>query len=509
MASLLSRTLSGLWLALCLLWSSTPAYAAPPFGANQCPAERFGSDLGCTANDVSITGMQVVGGSASCTGGSSITVDLDVTVNFATPDRWDVGIFLSNDGKDPGKLIANGGAASCTVSVLPNTAPFLNLDPGPDSKGVTDTCGDGNSTIGGGSGSGVLRVSGVTVPCQSRLASGKLYIPFVVSWDNQKTPAGGTCTSNLDPVPNTKSKCNAPLIDQASVAVVVLPSITKSNVVTRITPGDTTTYTITVSNTTGVALDTASANAVVFKDPAVANLVVSGVTCAAAGGATCPTAGALTVAAMQGAGVTIPSMPSGSTVVFTVTAQLTGNPTGTLVNTATVTSNGQTNSASDSDAIVYPNLTTQKTITTVSDPVNGTANPKNIPGAEVLYSIKVSNTGPGTVNTDVLAITDAVPAHLEFYAGDIGLVGSGPIRFTDGSPTSNLTYSFTSLSSAVDGVAFSSDGGVTFGYTPVPGGTGYDPAVTHIRLFPKGKMAAWSGSGNYPSFTFDFKARIK
>ena len=45
---------------------------------------------------------------------------------------------------------------------------------------------------------------------------------------------------------------------------------------------------------------------------------------------------------MQGAGITIPSMNNGSVVTFTVTAQLNGNPTGTLTNTATVTSNGQT-----------------------------------------------------------------------------------------------------------------------------------------------------------------------
>lgn len=499
MASPFSRTLSGLGLASCLLSFSAPAY---PYGANQCAAERFGGNLGCTAQDVSITGMQVVGGPASCTGGASIVVDLDVTVNFASPNRWDIGIFLSQDGQDPSMTIANGGSSSCKVSVLPLMAPFLNLD--------NDGCGDGNGSINGGTSAGVLRITGVTVPCQSRLSSGKLYIPFVVTWDNQASPSGQTCSSNLDPVPNTKSKCNAPTVDQQSVAVVVLPNITKSDLVTNITPGDSTSYTITVTNTTGILLDTASGNAAVFKDPAVANLAVSSVSCAASGGATCPTAPSLSVFNMQAAsGVTIPSMPSGSSVVFTVNAQLTGNPTGTLVNTATVTANGQTNSATDSDTIVYPNLTTQKTITTVSDPVNGTVSPKNIPGAEVLYSINVSNTGAGTVNTDVLTITDAVPANLVFYAGDIGTTGSGPIRFTDGSLTSNLTYSFTSLSSATDGVAFSKDGGATYTYTPVPDGNGYDSSVTHIRVYPKGKMAAWSGSGAYPSFTIDFKARIK
>ena len=89
-------------------------------------------------------------------------------------------------------------------------------------------------------------------------------------------------------------------------------------------------------------------NNAVFTDPVVANLNVSNVTCVAAGGAVCP---AVTVAAMQGAGSTIPFMPIGGSVTFTITANVTGNPTGMLTNTATVTLSGQTNSASDTDAI--------------------------------------------------------------------------------------------------------------------------------------------------------------
>jgi len=105
-----------------------------------------------------------------------------------------------------------------------------------------------------------------------------------------------------------------------------------------------TSFTYTVVLTAGAKLGGA-----VFTDPAVANLNVSSVTCAAAGGATCP--GSVTVAAMQGAGITIPAMPIGGSVTFTITATVTGNPTGTLTNTASVTLSGQTNSASDTDAI--------------------------------------------------------------------------------------------------------------------------------------------------------------
>jgi len=500
-----TRIFLALWLALL-----APALAHA-FGAAECAASRFGADLGCTANDVSITGITVVGGTTSCTGGQTITLDLDASVQFASPNRWDIGIFISNDGKSPQLLPVNGGAASCTVSILPTpsilaSSPFLDLDPGPHS-GTADTCGDGNGSIRGGAGNGVLRMTGVQLPCQALASSGKLYIPFVVSWDNQSSPSGGTCTSINDPVPNTKSKCNAPTVAQGSVEVIVLPAITKTDGIASITPGDSTSYTITISNATGITLSTANANAAVFKDPAVSNLNVGSVTCVASGGATCPSVGtALTVANMQGAsGVTIPEMPNNSSVVFTVNAQLTGNPVGTLTNVATVSSNGQTNSASDTDAIVYPALMNTKTVSVQSDPVNGTTNPKNIPGAEVLYTITISNTGQGTVNTDVMTLSDAISPNLEVYVG----AASGPVTFTDGTVSSSLMYTFTSLSSATDDITFSNDGGISFSYTPVPDAAGYDAAVTNIRVTPKGKMAAWSGSGPYPSFSLGLKARIK
>lgn len=128
------------------------------------------------------------------------------------------------------------------------------------------------------------------------------------------------------------------VFDLSSVSVLLL---TKTNNSTFI-PGVPFTYTVAL--TAGAVINNA-----VFTDPVVANLNVSNVTCAAAGGAVCPFS--VTVAGMQGAGLTIPFMPVGGSVTFTITANVTGNPTGTLANTASVTLSGQTNSASDTDAI--------------------------------------------------------------------------------------------------------------------------------------------------------------
>lgn len=316
--------------------------AAWAFPVNQCASDRSGSDMGCTANDVSISSISAAAGSPpSCIGGQPLTLDLDVTINAANARRYDIGVFLSNDGKSTRLMSANGGASTCSVSMIPQTPlPFANLD--------SDVCGDID-----GPGQGIFRMSGVTVLCSAAgSTSGNLTIPFMVTWSAN---TGGVCSSNADPIATAQSKCNAPTVYQ-TVAVVVTPSITVTDGITTIKPGpgpgNTTTYTVVITNNAGITFSTANGNAAVFKDPAVANLTVTGVTCVASGGASCP--GSVTVAGMQGAGLTIPTLPNGGSVTFSINASVNnGVPVGTLItNTASVTVNGQSNSASDTNTVV-------------------------------------------------------------------------------------------------------------------------------------------------------------
>jgi uncharacterized repeat protein (TIGR01451 family) len=504
------RLLAGLPLAALAAYALAQSLATS-YPLDMCPGDRAVSDLGCTAKDVQITSISISPGSpapATCEGGSTLTLDLDVTVQFGASLRYDVGIFLSQDGALPQnrstRTFASGtGSASCKVSTLP-VGPFVNLDSGPFTIGgqsVTDTCGDGSkATIGGGTGAATFTITGVTVKCQALNSGGALNIPFVVTWDHQASPTGAVCTGAQHPTAGTGSKCNAPDGTQGDVAVVTVPRITKTNGITSISPSDTTTYTVTITNSTGIVLTNP-----VFKDPAVANLAVSAVSCAAQGGASCPASS--TVAGMQGAGLTIPTMPLGSSVVFTIDALLTGNPTGTLTNSASVTTNGVTNTATDSDTIVYPSLVNTKSVTVLSDPVNGSTNPKSIPGAEALYTITVANTGQGRVDVNTVAIADAVPANTSLFVGNLGGLPAGPMTFAESG--SNLTFTYASLGSTLDDLEFSSNGGATWTYVPVPDASGYDAAVTNVRLRPKGRMAGWSGAGAYPSFTVTFKVKLK
>jgi uncharacterized repeat protein (TIGR01451 family) len=468
----------------------TPA-AAQVFPLDQCAAGRFGADLNCTANDVGISKIAAASGSVpSCVGGQQVTLDLDVTVTTGGPARWDVGIFISKDGKDPQYLTGGGGASSCNVGILPFAPnPFRNLD--------GDGCGDIQSPPG----EGTTRMSSVELLCKAFSGTaGKLGVSFVVSWDNQASPSGGTCTSAANPVPNTKSKCNSPAAP-LPVDVIVLPAISKSDGRSSITPGAPTTYAVTITNTTGVPLSNA-----VFSDPPVTNLNVSSVTCTAAGGATCPIG--FTVAQMQGAGITIPPMPVNSSVTFNVSATVSGAAAGSISNTALVTVQGQSNSATDTNMIVLPSLTHVKISTLVSDPFNGTINPKHIPGAVVDYTLLIANTGPGTVDADGVAVVDPIPGNTKLFLGDLGGVGTGPVAFTNGSPSSGLTWTFTSLASPADDLEFSNNGGSTWTHTPAADVSGYDTSgTTHIRMRPKGTMAGNTGDGN-PSFQLRFRVRI-
>lgn len=155
-------------------------------------------------------------------------------------------------------------------------------------------------------------------------------------------------------------------------------------------------------------------------------------------------------------------------------------------------------------SLVYkPPLTITKTHAVVSDPTNLTTNPKLIPGAISQYVINVANPATYTVTSNSVRIVDATPVNTDLVVTDIGAVGSGPASFTQGAPSSTLTYSYTSLGSTTDNIDFSNNGGSTWTYTPVANANGVDTAVTHVRVRPQGTMAASS------SFSIRLRYRVR
>lgn len=141
-------------------------------------------------------------------------------------------------------------------------------------------------------------------------------------------------------------------------------------------------------------------------------------------------------------------------------------------------------------------LVIEKTSTVISDPRNGTVNPKLIPGAIVEYAITVRNVGNQAVDSSSIVILDVMPAQMAFATGT-------PVTFTNGTPTSGLnTFNAGTM------VRYSSAPGGTTGFTYTPTGA-FDPNVRGIRIAPTGTMAAATSGTSQPSFTIRFRAQVQ
>lgn len=214
---------------------------------------------------------------------------------------------------------------------------------------------------------------------------------------------------------------------------------------------------------------------------------------------------------------TLSPLNNGGVAILSITLDVDPGTAGnTITNTATITNSNRidpdpgNDSSSVNLTVVEPVLTVIKSAITVSDPVNGTTNPYNIPGATVLYSVQSTNTGLGSPDNNSVFVLDPIPANTELLVNDLGAAGSGPVLLIDGTApvNSGLSYSFTSLGSSTDDIEFSNDNAGSWSYTPVPDADGYDANVTNIRVNPKGVMRASNGT-DHPTFTLRFQVRVQ
>ncbi len=210
------------------------------------------------------------------------------------------------------------------------------------------------------------------------------------------------------------------------------------------------------------------------------------------------------------------SLPAGASASLVLQALVDAGTGGsTISNTASVEFLSQVdpNAANDSATVEIvpvgsPNITVVKGLTTLEDPVNGTTDPKAIPGATIRYLIVTTNTGSGQADTDSVFVTDPVPANMALRVIDYDGTTPGPVQFADGATSSGLSYRFVALDDPDDDIAFSDDGGATFDYEPAANADGVDPAVTTIRINPKGDLAGSTGAGD-PSMQISFKAVVQ
>lgn len=172
----------------------------------------------------------------------------------------------------------------------------------------------------------------------------------VVEWSNLSVPAGGNLVLQVvvrvvDPLPfetthivnlahetgSTPPDCDVVPVPAACVVTPSLPSprlqVSKTVATPTTIAGATVTYTITVTNVGAIA-----ATNVGISDPLPAGIDSFAWMCVASGGAACPNA--------QGSGAineTVPTLPIGGRLVYTVTALLSGTASGELLNVVAVT----------------------------------------------------------------------------------------------------------------------------------------------------------------------------
>lgn len=201
-------------------------------------------------------------------------------------------------------IAGTGGPATVTTSGAGTTATGVaTLNPG--AVGAAYTFSEA-----GAAGANLANYT-TTYNCTNTLAGGQ-------------TPSGTTTTFNLTAVAGDDLTCTFANTRRALANL----GLTKTNTpgvngevdqaADTVTSGATTTYTIVVGN----AGPDAVSNAVVI-DPAPTNLNCPTATCTATGGATCPAqTGVALVAALQGAGATIPTLPVSGTVTIALTCSV-------------------------------------------------------------------------------------------------------------------------------------------------------------------------------------------
>jgi uncharacterized repeat protein (TIGR01451 family) len=198
----------------------------------ESPADRFGGKLNCTANDVSLGNINVVG-TTQCVFGQPVTLSLTGDLSVTANNRYDVGIYFAQDGKDLQKQSTAGGAASASVVTLTGAVPpFIgNQD--------ADACFDSNSGLTNG-----ITLPVITLDCLPNPTTGKLDLVSLVSWSQQ---SNNNCGGPQDVVVgenNASSKCTN---STTATGVTVVGQINNTKVIVG---GVATSFDFTAANTT-------------------------------------------------------------------------------------------------------------------------------------------------------------------------------------------------------------------------------------------------------------------
>jgi uncharacterized repeat protein (TIGR01451 family) len=466
--------------------------------ASSCP--QTGGHPGATAPNGSARLVMGGGGGAGTNNNSTGS-----PAGFASSGAAGGGIVILRAGEisGSGTISANGASANSTVgndgtggggaggtvlvTVLRASGGGSLAVQAEGGNGGSNTGGGAPHGPGGGGGGGYVASNG-TVPLSASVWGGSAGSTASGGF------AGGINYGALSGSSGTTATIAASAVVGVSAGCECTPTVTKSFGTSPVSPGSPSVMTVAVTNNNPDLALTAMS----FTDT-----YPSGLVNAASPSPTrsCTTATLAAAANGTSFAVSAATVPAASTCTYTVTTTVTsqGDKVNTIAAGALTGSYGTVAVASLDPASatiqVSAPLKIAKSSVAYRDPLNDVTNPKLIPGGYLRYTVTVENPGGAAVTSGSIVITDPTPGNLSLYVADLPGT-TGPILFGAGS--SGATYTFSGLASATDDLEFSNDGGSTWSYVPTPNIAGADPAVTHVRIRPKGTMAAGS------SFTLNF-----
>jgi uncharacterized repeat protein (TIGR01451 family) len=364
----------------------------------------------------SISGTVVA--SATGTISNTATISLPGSVTDPTPGNNSATDVTTVTPQTDLRITKTDGAASA-VPGQSTTYTVVVTNVGPStvtSASVTDVLPTGATSMNwtcAGAGGGTCALSGsgsiddsVNLPVGAS-ATYSVSVPIAASATGSLTNAAAV-TAPLG-VTDTNSSNNS-ATDTDTLTPLADLTVTKTDGVASVVPGQSTTYTITVANS-----GPSNAPVTVVTDAQPVGATFASWSCAPSAGASCTTASG------SGSINTTVGLPVGTTATFTVVTAIGPATTGTLANTATAApAVGITdpvagdNSATDSDTLT-PSADLAVSKTNVVSSV--------VPGTPVSYTIVASNTGPSAVTSATVA--DALPASLAAATWTCTTAGGG------------------------------------------------------------------------------------
>ena len=260
--------------------------------------------------------------------------------------------------------------------------------------GVTASCG---SATGGAVCPGSVTVAGNTVSGTiATMPPNSSVVVTINGTTSSSVNASIANTATVSPPSGTTDPTPGNNTSTATTTIQPIVNITKTVDATTVIPGGTVHYTITVTNTGPVA-----ANNTLVTDPLPNGITAQTWTCIGMAGAVCPTA-----AGSGAISQTVTALPSGGSIVYTVTATVSTTPPANINNTATATPQNGACSPADTPA---PCSATASLPPVPQIGVSKTANTTTVtPGGTITYTVVVSNTG--VVPADGTPVDDPMAA---------------------------------------------------------------------------------------------------